>query len=810
MMKHYYRPPNKMTCSLMLSLALAGYATAQHEARQGQDATIQAALGNITINEAYSTINIDYPFENSLFPPDLVAPTFLWHDEEKEADQWLVQMELNDGSPLYTLTDGQQAEPILDPDAVWPGHKDYERPEYERTAKAWTPDEKSWELIKQNSVSAPAVISIWGLRGDQNRVVSKGQIQISTSSDPVGAPIFYRDVPLMPSVSMDGKISPISSDDIHVIAWRLRDISKPSAPVLLKDMPTCANCHSFSSDGNFLGMDLDGPDGDKGAYGLVDISKDIVIEEEDILTWGSYKDSNTPINHSSFGLFSRVSPDGQYVVSTVNESVFVANYSDFRFLQSFYPTRGILVIYNRKTGEMKPLPGASDPRFVQTNAIWSPNGKELIFSRASAKNNYGQPELPTFAGDPRETYIQYDLYRIPFNNGEGGTARPVQGASLNGKSNSFPKYSPDGKWIVYVQAEKGQLMRPDSKLFIIPTEGGQAREMNCNLDPMNSWHSWSPNSRWLVFSSKGFGPFTKMFLTHIDENGNDTPAILIPNSTAANRAVNIPEFLNAPGDAITSISAPTQRAYRFYYKAWDQYKEQQNTEALKNVNTALRMNPYYDKAHFLKASLLKRLSREQESIKHIKETAKLTSRMDDAHKVVPYTLAAMGKTREALDYLYMVFMNHPTLPQIHMQYQADIRNNPKAHNISAWCYIELENFSGAKEQYESVIKTYSNDITALNGLAWILAGSHGDKSIAEPKRAIELATKAATLSHYRSPAVLDTLIVSYAAAGQYEQAIETAEKALSVTNPLKQPQLYGKIQNRLNTLKKISRAPVQN
>jgi hypothetical protein len=63
---------------------------------------------------------------------------------------------------------------------------------------------------------------------------------------------------------------------------------------------------------------------------------------------------------------------------------------------------------------------------------------------------------------------------------------------------------------------------------------------------MNSWHSFSPNGRWLVFSSKARSPYTQMYLTHIDADGNDSPAILIDNTTAANRAVNIPEFANTP------------------------------------------------------------------------------------------------------------------------------------------------------------------------------------------------------------------------------------------------------------------------
>jgi hypothetical protein len=67
-------------------------------------------------------------------------------------------------------------------------------------------------------------------------------------------------------------------------------------------------------------------------------------------------------------------------------------------------------------------------------------------------------------------------------------------------------------------------MRPDSRLFIVPAAGGVAREMRCNTRLMNSWHSFSPNGRWLVFSSKSWSPYTRMFLTHLDKDGRDSHA----------------------------------------------------------------------------------------------------------------------------------------------------------------------------------------------------------------------------------------------------------------------------------------------
>jgi hypothetical protein len=99
----------------------------------------------------------------------------------------------------------------------------------------------------------------------------------------------------------------------------------------------------------------------------------------------------------------------------------VANFTDYRFLQVFFPTREILAWYSKKTGVLHPLPGADDPRFVQMGRVWSSDGKYVVFARAQAKepNPKGVP-LARFANDPNETQIQYDLYRIPFSCPAGG------------------------------------------------------------------------------------------------------------------------------------------------------------------------------------------------------------------------------------------------------------------------------------------------------------------------------------------------------------------------------------------------------
>jgi hypothetical protein len=215
-----------------------------------------------------------------------------------------------------------------------------------------------------------------------------------------------------------------------------------------------------------------------------------------------------------------------------------------------------------------------------------------VFARASSKDAYPDDYTPaTYPNDPNETPIQYDLYRIPFNDGKGGEPVPVTGASNNGMSNNFPKISPDGRFIVFVKCRNGQLMRPDSRLWIVPVEGGEAQLMNCNTPLMNSWHSFSPDGRWMVFSSKANTPYTQMFLTHIDEDGTDTPPILIPNSTAANRAVNLPEFVNIAYDDLVSIEVPEVEFRRYMARGFTLFGEGLYREAAVEWERTLAENP---------------------------------------------------------------------------------------------------------------------------------------------------------------------------------------------------------------------------
>ncbi len=554
-----------------------------------QRRTIDTLRRSIGTERGLADLTIDYPQQESIVPPDFTAPTFLWHDSSKDADRWMVDITFPpDPGRLSLLVPGEpppQGE--IDKRCISERNEIYRGTPYQQSAKSWKPDARVWASIKENSAGRPANFRFLGYRGgDPGQVLSHGRVILTTSRDPVGAPIFYRDVPLMPSQTEEGVIKPLAKGSLPLINWRLRDVSRDDSRLMLTDMPTCANCHSFSNDGSTMGMDIDGPQGDRGAYAVVPVKQKVTIDYRNVITWNAFQ--GKPKDFMTIGFLSRVSPDGQHVASTVNEQLYVQNFWNYKFNQVFYPTRGILAIYSRATGAIDALPGADDPAYVHCDPVWTPDGRTIVFARAAARDAYvkGQPDAK-FAGDPNETPIQYDLHRIPFNDGRGGLAEPIAGASANGTSNNFPKVTPDGRWIVFVRCRNGQLMRPDSRLWIVPAGGGEAREMRCNLPLMNSWHSFSPNGRWMVFSSKSNRPYTQMFLTHLEENGEDSPAILIENSTADNRAVNLPEFVNVPYDDFQGIDVPAVEHTRRYNRGEELARAGRHREAVAEFKAAL-------------------------------------------------------------------------------------------------------------------------------------------------------------------------------------------------------------------------------
>jgi Flp pilus assembly protein TadD len=705
-------------------------------------------------------ITIDYPLNGSVFPPEISSPTFLWRDSSEAAQRWIVEVSFADrSSGIRVEAAGEHLQMgEIDPQVSGPVPL---TPEQAAT-RTWKPDAATWAKIKQGSVYSPATITISGFADDSSTLpVSRGTMTISTSRDPVGAPLFYRDVPLMTVPHTEkGSIQPLPTSALPLIKWRVRDIAQPQSRVVMENLHTCANCHSFSFDGKTMGLDVDGPRNDKGLYALVPVAKNMTIRNQDVVRWSSFQEDlgqkSTDPALKRFGFMSQISPDGRYVVTSIgppdlgnthqnehpgfapglSDRLFNANYNHLGFNQVFYPTRGILAWYDRKEKKLRPLPGADDPRFVQTSAFWSPDGKYLIFSRAEARDPYPPgSQKPQYANDPNETQIQYDLYRIPFNEGRGGKAEPVAGASGNGMSNDFPKVSPDGRWIVFVENQNGLLMRPDSKLYIVPFWGGKARLMNCNLSLMNSWHSFSPNGRWLAFSSKGRSIYTQLMLTHIDADGNDTPAVLVENTTAANRAVNIPEFVNIRPDDLQQIDPQAAEVYRVADRGFELMGNGQVAEAIPEWRKALQMDPDDANWHFNLAVSLWKSNQEPEAVAEFDKTCDLDP---NESKWFGHLAAELSQTGD---------LDEATVKLDIACYRKSLSLDPSDAKVQAALGVALFRDGQAQEGYEHLQRAVEMDPGFADGhneLATALAKmGRVEDAVVEVQKAIALSPSSA-------------------------------------------------------------------
>jgi len=707
---------------------------------------------------------IDYPSPGSIFPPDIAAPTFLWRDSTPAVADWQIEVAFGDGAPIRLSSKGELMKVgEIDERAVAPTNTLPELTPQQAASHTWTPDAATWSAVKRRSAGHAATVTIAGIAG--GRPVSRGQVEIQTSPDPVGAPIFYRDVPLAPSDTEKGFIKPLAPKSVPLIAWRLRDIAEPRSKVLLTGMHTCANCHSFSADGKTLGMDMDGPQNDKGLYALAEIRPEMSIRTEDMISWN--RSADRQFGQSRVGFMSQVSPEGQYVLTTISgtarptqSNFYVVNFRDYRFLQVFYPTAGILAWYDRASGREQPLPGADDPRYVQTDGVWSPDGKYIVFARAEARSPYpADGKLAEFANDPAEVQIQYDLYRIPFNGGKGGQPERIEGASANGMSNTFPKVSPDGRWIVFVKCRNGQLMRPDSQLYIVPAQGGEARRLACNTPLMNSWHSFSPNGRWLVFSSKSRSPYTQMFLTHLDQQGNASPAILIEHSTAANRAVNIPEFVNIRPGGIARIDVPATDFYKQFDVAADLSQKRQFPAAIDAWKKALEMDPADAKAHINLGSALSESGQPEAAIMHFQKAIDLNPANASAYNAMATLLVRMGKPGEAVSYYEKAIDLRP--------------DDAKLHNLLGLVLANTGRSADAIAQYRKAIEADPGDADSYAHLGVALAQS------GKPDEAITLLEKALERNP-KDEAAESNLGAALAQKGLLEEAIAHCQKALAL------------------------------
>jgi tetratricopeptide (TPR) repeat protein len=369
--------------------------------------------------------------------------------------------------------------------------------------------------------------------------------------------------------------------------------------------------------------------------------------------------------------------------------------------------------------------------------------------------------------------------------------------------------------------------------------------MRCNTSLMNSWHSFSPNGRWLVFSSKARSPYTQMYLTHLDEDGNDSPAILVDNTTAANRAVNIPEFVNIAPDGLLRIGGPAIDFYRLYDRAmylqkqrrfdeavaaWRQVLETDPEDALANSNLAAALlaagrreeavvqlrkaselklrkaaadNPGDPAPHNALGLLLLDLGRPEDAVAEFRTAIRLEPEPNSStdHANLGQALELKGERDQALAEFHRALEIDPSCAPAHYhlgvamarqgktaeamsEWREAVKSDPgypEAHDSLAGALYAQGQTAEALAHWRAAIDRAPNDATALRQAAWVLATS-SQASLRNGREALVFAVRASELSGGKDTAVLDALAAAYAETGRFTDAVLTVRRALALAD----------------------------
>jgi hypothetical protein len=215
-------------------------------------------------------------------------------------------------------------------------------------------------------------------------------------------------------------------------------------------------------------------------------------------------------------------------------------------------TESDLILYDVDKNEVTNVQCDSDE--FEIFPFWAPDGKYLYY--CSAHFVFHTPNHD-FEIMRRCTDVKYCIYRRSFDlkTHEFGPREMVYNAAALGKSATLPRISPDGRYLLFAQGAYGcfHIWHKDADLYLMDLRTMQVRPLaEANSKDVESYHTWSSNSRWIIFSSRrDDGGFTRLFITYFDRNGKARKPFEVPQEDPEfyhnfYKSYNIPEFMKGP------------------------------------------------------------------------------------------------------------------------------------------------------------------------------------------------------------------------------------------------------------------------
>ena len=275
----------------------------------------------------------------------------------------------------------------------------------------------------------------------------------------------------------------------------------------------CLNCHSFSkNDPNNMMIHI------RAIHGGTIINHDGELRKVDTKTKYTL----------SAGVYPSWHPDGKHIAYSVNNIGQYFCTGEVRI--EVTDKLSDIIVYDIENNTITTSPKVSTKN-RENLPVWSPDGKYLYFISA--------PETTDLDG---RIQAKYDLLRIGFDvtTNTWGEIDTVLTSKSLGESISFPKISPNGKFLMYCTSENGYftIHHPAGDLNLLNLHTGEHHKMEINSTQTDSYHSFSSTGHWFVFSSKRLdGLFTRPFFSYLDENGNASKPFVLPQEN--------PEFYNS-------------------------------------------------------------------------------------------------------------------------------------------------------------------------------------------------------------------------------------------------------------------------